>query len=637
MPVRFRCASCDAKLSVSQRKAGTNVQCPRCSSPTLVPLSERSTSASHFHRAPESTLTLPHDAVDHTSNVARYYRAWALTAAACACGCLATYAVLGSPFNSPPNTSDQTPLLVAQATTPNVVDDVLQAPAHHADEERSEAASWEFELDSTTTIEARGLESATALADQAPQALALDEVNHASASEPVAASDATVSPTTSVETHEPVAVEPEPEPLHWLVERRQTIARPTSLEPADYVDKLQQAPEVGIDDLPRQEASNRVMNLAGKTQHPLELTLLSRGDLQGLPFQMGKACLSSSERANQLTRFGQTIKSLTQASSGSSVESFVTALNKAAQVDLNSAVPAMVQVAQSGPEEARAAMIEYCKDCDSRESTVVLAKRAVFDQSKRIRERAITALKDRPAELYRPELLSALRYPFAPVVQNAAVAIAELELTDAVPVLRAMLDEPDPTAAQFADNDSSQRYVRELVRINHFANCTLCHAPSVEASDSLRGIVPKYGQEIPVAYYASQSPGNRMIRADVTYLKQDFAVQILTIDKSKWPDYKRFDFVTRVRPATLAEIQAADKPSASPSEFKRPLVFALRRLNDIDHGDSIDAWKARVPADPQLAKHTITLPATLDSRSQYAKTAFFGLDQERPAKFKKKS
>ena len=37
MPVQFRCTSCRGKLSISRRKAGNQVDCPKCGQPLTVP------------------------------------------------------------------------------------------------------------------------------------------------------------------------------------------------------------------------------------------------------------------------------------------------------------------------------------------------------------------------------------------------------------------------------------------------------------------------------------------------------------------------------------------------------------------------------------------------------------------------
>ena len=86
--------------------------------------------------------------------------------------------------------------------------------------------------------------------------------------------------------------------------------------------------------------------------------------------------------------------------------------------------------------------------------------------------------------------------------------------------LKKMLDEPDPRAP--SRGDDGQWKVRELVRVNHLRNCLLCHAPSVDSGDYLRGRVPEPDKPIPVEYY--HSPNGTYVRADVTYLRQDFSV-----------------------------------------------------------------------------------------------------------------
>ena len=159
------------------------------------------------------------------------------------------------------------------------------------------------------------------------------------------------------------------------------------------------------------------------------------------------------------------------------------------------------------------------------------------------------------------------------------------------------LDQADPEQP-FEDDDGVVK-VRELVAINHMANCLLCHAPSNHTSDSVRGTVPSPGEALPVKYYQHTPTRGGFVRADVTYLRQDFSVMqtLKNNDYKPWPDNQRFDYVVRNRPANAAEkIEFARKKNKAVNpEYKQAIVFALRELTGKRTSkDSKEQWLAAV-------------------------------------------
>ena len=88
-------------------------------------------------------------------------------------------------------------------------------------------------------------------------------------------------------------------------------------------------------------------------------------------------------------------------------------------------------------------------------------------------------------------------------------------------------------------------------------------------------------------YYAPRRRG-RFIRADVTYLQQDFSVSLPVENPGKWPKVQRFDFLVRERPAKDDEAQAV--PTA-PNAYQQAIIFALRKLTGADPGPAIEDWK----------------------------------------------
>jgi hypothetical protein len=197
-------------------------------------------------------------------------------------------------------------------------------------------------------------------------------------------------------------------------------------------------------------------------------------------------------------------------------------------------------------------------------------------------------------------LLAGLRYPWAPVADHAAEALVALDLRETVPKLAKLLGNKK-AFGPFAKRVGGKRvwFTRELVRVNHLRNCLLCHAPSRSEADPARGQVPTPGEPIPSGgQYESGSAGT-FVRADITYLRQDFSVrqQVAEPDEvadGDWPAVQRFDFLVRTRPLTRAELaghrlRAALAPPGS--DQRQAILFALRELTGKDFGPSAARWK----------------------------------------------
>jgi hypothetical protein len=222
---------------------------------------------------------------------------------------------------------------------------------------------------------------------------------------------------------------------------------------------------------------------------------------------------------------------------------------------------------------------------------LLLARQALFDFSWRIREEAIEALKDRPREEYRQVLLDGLRYPWPPVAAHAAEALVALKDHQAVFPLAGMLDEPDPCAPVREKNN--KWVVAEVVRVNHLRNCLLCHAVSTARTDPLRSVVSTPGEPLPRTYYSSRK--GDFVRADITYLRQDFSLIERVLKPEKWPEWQRFDYLVRRRELKADELAALQKPpQRKPDRVSYPqreaVRFALRELTGLDAGESSADW-----------------------------------------------
>jgi hypothetical protein len=313
------------------------------------------------------------------------------------------------------------------------------------------------------------------------------------------------------------------------------------------------------------------------------------------------------------------------------------------------AVPTLVQMLQAERKALRLLLIELLAANPRRAATIALAQRALFDTSDEVREEALRALFERPRADYRQVLLDGLRYQWAAVADHAAEALASLNDRATIPQLVQLLDEPDPNAPQvqkfqtvaldtlrrseartderqaspFAGkallaleethngsrttrfmgigstpgwpSKDSRLVVRELVRVNHLRNCMLCHAPATSTNDPVRGLVPEPGQPLPpptTPYYG----GDRgiFVRADITYLKQDFAVPQPVAKAEPWPAFQRYDYLVRIRTRYLGEEDLLQWFGAKKSDSypqREAVLFALRELTGRDLGESASAWR----------------------------------------------
>lgn len=250
------------------------------------------------------------------------------------------------------------------------------------------------------------------------------------------------------------------------------------------------------------------------------------------------------------------------------------------------AIGPLMQMFQIEALPLRTALVETLAAFSSKESSQALAKLAVFDLSPQVRYDAINALKKRkPAEV-RPVFLAAFRHVWAPAADHAAHALVEIGDHEARGPLKKLLEAPPPDAPYQKDGKWHQR---ELVRVNHLANCFLCHSPSTEGpdrgKDSVFATVPVPGQRLPEVYYASRirraSPS--FIRADVVYFRQDFSVMHAVKDAKPWPEVQRFDYLVREKPLTdrqLVAARAAGRRKA-PGDYPqlRAVKDALTELN----------------------------------------------------------
>jgi hypothetical protein len=332
--------------------------------------------------------------------------------------------------------------------------------------------------------------------------------------------------------------------------------------------------------------------------------LVSRhAELAGIPFRRGEACRRSADEAKLVQQFSLQLHRFTDviASHGSisgreidlgdpgialkEESKLVAALNiflHRGSMGDNVHSSILVQMLQPFDQSVGIPLVNQLGEIKTAGASEALAERAIYDLSPIVRRTACEALSFRPRAEFRETLIAGLRYPWAPVAIHAAQALVAVDDRQTMPQLSKMVNAPDPSLP--VKNEKGEWVKSELVRINHLRNCYLCHAPSNENTDLVRGAVPIPGEPLPRVYYGSRE-GN-FVRADVTYLKQDFSLtqQVKKTDKDdRWPEFQRFDYVARTRPATDEEIAGVKKlASAAEQSVDYPqrlaVMFAIEGL-----------------------------------------------------------
>jgi hypothetical protein len=364
-------------------------------------------------------------------------------------------------------------------------------------------------------------------------------------------------------------------------------------------------------------------------------------DLGGLPFAMGEACRRQGKSSSMFARAAQAVHmalpsadmprlleltkrifSVTAASAsqailaamtGPPVESSPTrakdfwtvyqrdgtfdALDgRSLEAGATARIAALMQILASESPEIRLGLIDYLAKLPQAEATQALARLAIFSSEDDVCKAAIHALVTRPKADYTDTLSQGLRYPLPAVARRSANTLAKLKRTDMFPRLIDCLEEPDPRMPVLKNlHEKKVPVVRELVRINHHRNCLLCHSPV--DTDRVPRDMPV--GEVPIPSlplfpggggYAGRFP-ELLVRADVTYLREDFSVLLPVPDASPWPELQRYDFLVRERVLTEEEAASYRKKLATANPYHDSALVALRELSGRDAGPSPDAWR----------------------------------------------
>jgi hypothetical protein len=418
--------------------------------------------------------------------------------------------------------------------------------------------------------------------------------------------------------------------------------------PTRLPQQLADVPEVSLEDphaqaLSADEAFEHVAHVierinhvnASKTDAYMEALAEHRSDVRGLPFTLGGACRLPAERGQQfvteLTRLRMAMRNpaaLAGQLPNPHAQPNAEALTRAR-------IAALVQVL--GPEGTQLGqeMVKSLAALSHVEATQALAKLAIFSEDAPVREDAVAALKKRGDKDCTDILVSGLNYPWPAVAERAADAIVKLNRKDLLPQLVDVLERPDPRAPQLREQGGKKvSVVRELVRINHFRNCLLCHAPASQTVTAqapgtatpnggevapiapggkgmgkgmprgpvaLTAPVPLPGQPIPTPSPRSPYGQSRFsipetqIAFDVTYLRQDFSVKLPVARAQPWPELQRFDFLVRTREITEKDADAYRallRPEAGgQSPYQQAALTALQRLTGRSTEPTAVAWR----------------------------------------------
>jgi hypothetical protein len=283
------------------------------------------------------------------------------------------------------------------------------------------------------------------------------------------------------------------------------------------------------------------------------------------------------------------------------------------------AVSALCQILGAETKACRLVLVEVLREIPGEEATAGLVQLALFDVAAPVRQAAIEALRSRPADSYRQQLLRAMRYPWLPVIHHAAEALVALEDKGAVPGLLDLLQErSDPRAlypgqrqaplAFPSPNQTALQAFRgqplrlEVVKVNHLANCLLCHARATNNSGPLVAPVPVLSRSgggsldpRSAEYYSGL--GGLMARADIVKLRQDFSATLTVPEQVPGPNQQRYDFLVLLRPMTAKEREQLAKQPEPPHHA--PVLFALRELTGQDLGKDPAKWISHLRSTPE--------------------------------------
>ncbi len=363
---------------------------------------------------------------------------------------------------------------------------------------------------------------------------------------------------------------------------RDQMVRPARAPDLSATEQLARVREVAVDKtfepnikptVAKQQIQGLIARIRDDNKHQQDAFVLTRmkerPELRGLPFVMGDACRLNMGRAQSFQNSVEAVRTGLERDMRSASDVphreqhnpfWNTYLASTANqgIDTDHGVAALAQVLGPEGKTMRFSLVERLKLSNRPEATRTIARAAVFDSSGDVRLAATKALKERnkneDVAIINEILMHGIRYPLPVIAGRARDAMLALDRKELLPQLVAFLGEPapgDPEEREAAPNQK-ECVVREVVKINHHRNCLLCHPPSQTGQPvEVPGVIPIPGNPFPSspreAYGAAQSSGEPMVRADTTYLRQDFSVLMAVPNAAPWPEMQRFDFLVRTR------------------------------------------------------------------------------------------
>lgn len=416
----------------------------------------------------------------------------------------------------------------------------------------------------------------------------------------------------------PPVVEKQPEPAPEPPPVRRVVGRLQKLPEEELRRQLEDVPEVNLDRI-QGTAKSVVAKAKIIKDHnvafagPLANLPTARPDLLGLPMRMGKECRLGKEEAENLHALSRKLRqafeqAMQDATTGRGVRAGAVASDPRIDADrllrlmgaskdwaTADAIPTLMQMMTPENKPVRKVLVELLARIDDKRATTALAMRAVTDLSPEVRQAALDALRTRTAADYRSILLAGLRYPVPAIAEQAAEALVALDDKESIPTLVRLLDVPAANLPIATGGPKSKLVVREVVKINHLGNCALCHQPSFDRTDLVRGAMPTPGTAIPApsstpAYY--EGDRGDFVRADITYLRQDFSVVQPVPAPHNWPNFQRFDYLVRLRTPTPQELGLLlpSNLEKAKNPARDAVLFALKELTGQDLGKTSKDW-----------------------------------------------
>ncbi len=309
-----------------------------------------------------------------------------------------------------------------------------------------------------------------------------------------------------------------------------------------------------------------------------------RPDLASLPFRLGAEAVLDRERAQELQTLSLKLRALITASVApgdprpdpARLSAKLAGDGESSPVwTSEQAVPCVQQLLQAEPAKTRLVSVAALAENRGDSATRALASWAAFDCESAVRAAAARALVGRDRAFVRALLLEFWHHPYPRAAEHAAEALVELRDEGAISELAPLLAKPRPDRELALSLDGKPgSYRRELVRVNHARNCLLCHPPSFDPGDLVRGSVPDPARPLASSSPAYYSGGSTFVRADTSYLKQDFAVPQPVANPGAWPAHQRYDYLVAVR-----QVKPGSAETTGADPYQEAALFALRELS----------------------------------------------------------